>query len=104
MKQRTSPKPRHGQNSGTPEGEGLPPITAVPSAVKRMLTYQIERAMAQQDISSARLAQLMHTSRASVMRLLDPQNPSVTLQTIERVSQVLGKKLHLILDDQEGVV
>lgn len=80
-----------------------PTVTLRPSAqvtsgnTKRMLVYQIERALAKTDVSRAQLAVLMKTSRAAVNRLLDPENTSITLQTVEKVSQVLGKKLHLFL-------
>ena len=35
----------------------------------------------------------MKTSRASLDRLLDPANRPVTLGTLERAAQALGKKL-----------
>ncbi|MCC7474055.1 MAG: hypothetical protein IT425_01560 [Pirellulales bacterium] len=35
----------------------------------------------------------MKTSRSALDRLLDPNNPSVTLQTLERAAQALGKRL-----------
>jgi antitoxin HicB len=39
----------------------------------------------------------MHTSRAALDRLLDPDNDSVTLQTMVRAANVLGKTLRLSL-------
>ena len=82
----------------------VPLSIALPSAAKRMLAYQIERALAQQSIPRSRLAQMLGTSRAAVNRLLDPENRSVTLQTIERVTQILGKQVHIFIKDQDGVV
>jgi hypothetical protein len=32
-------------------------------------------------------------------RLLDPTNPSVTLQTLQKAAQVIGKRLRLALVD-----
>jgi len=42
----------------------------------------------------------MKTSRASLARLLDPENTSVTLSTMERAARVVvGKRLRLDLVD-----
>lgn len=43
--------------------------------------------------SKSALAKQMHTSRAAVDGLLDPASPSVTLLTLERAAQVLGRRL-----------
>ena len=43
------------------------------------------------------LAKLMNTSRSSLDRLLDPDNPSVTLVTMESAAIALGKKLKIQL-------
>ncbi len=70
-----------------------------PRAVKRMIAYQIQREMARQDCSRASLAKQMGTSRAAINRLLDPENESVTLQTLERAAEVLGKKLEVYFSE-----
>ncbi len=69
------------------------------SSVKRMLSYQVEREMARQGMTRARMAELMGTSRAALNRLLDPDNDSVTLQTMENAAQILGKRLQIFLND-----
>ncbi|MBF6593277.1 MAG: XRE family transcriptional regulator [Thermaceae bacterium] len=66
-------------------------------AAKRVLAFQLEQEMVRQNLSKTAMAQQMGTSRAAVNRLLDPDNPSVTLQTLERAAAVLGKKLRLEL-------
>jgi DNA-binding Xre family transcriptional regulator len=66
-------------------------------AVKRVLAYQIEQLMISQNLSKTVMAQRMNTSRAALNRLLDPANPSVTLQTLERAASVLGKRLQVVL-------
>ena len=63
------------------------------TAVKRVLAHQIEKEMADRHISKTALASMMQTSRSSLDRLLDPDNPSVTLLTLESVALALGKKL-----------
>jgi antitoxin HicB len=66
-------------------------------AVKRVLAYQIAELMKQKSISKSEMAQLMKTSRSALERLLDPENNSVTLVTMERAAHVLGKELRLVL-------
>jgi len=39
----------------------------------------------------------MKTSRAPVDRLLDPDNPSATISTLERAATALGRKLRVEL-------
>lgn len=62
-------------------------------AHKRVLTWQIENAMQAQHITQREMAKRMQTSRSSVHRLLDPNNPSVTLGTIDKAASALGMKL-----------
>jgi len=50
------------------------------TAIKRVIAYQIEKEMAERQISKSTLARMMRTSRSSLNRLLDPENPSVTLR------------------------
>lgn len=66
-------------------------------AIKRVIAFQIERLMEQQQLTKREMAERMATSRASLNRLLDPSNPSVTLQTLERAAAALGKRLRLEL-------
>ena len=65
------------------------------TALKRVLAYQIRQEMELRHISKAALARMMNTSRSSVDRLLDPNNSSITLLTLENVAVALGKKLKL---------
>ena len=48
-------------------------------------------------ISKTELAKRMKTSRAALDRLLDPNNQSATLQTLERAAVALGKRLKIRL-------
>ena len=66
-------------------------------AVKRVLAYQINELMKEKMISKAEMARRMKTSRAALKRLLDPENSSVTLQTMDKAAQSLGKHLRLTL-------
>ena len=66
-------------------------------ALKRVIAYQIKKEMEKRQISKSALARMMNTSRSSLARLLDPENPSVTLLTLENVALALGKKLKIQL-------
>ncbi len=69
---------------------------------KRMLSYQIEREMARQSISRVDMAKRMNTSRAALNRLLDPENNSVTLQTIESAAAALGLTMTITMKNEDN--
>jgi antitoxin HicB len=64
-------------------------------AIKRVIAYQLEKEMKAQNITKTKMAQMMQTSRTVVNRLLSPDNSSLTLNTIESATRVLGKKLSI---------
>ena len=66
-------------------------------AIKEVLAWQIVEAMKAQHISRSRLAKQMNTSRSQIGRLLDPKDGNVTLATLQRAAQVVGRKLRLEL-------
>jgi hypothetical protein len=47
------------------------------TAIKRVLTRQVEAAMNEKHFSKAEMARRMHTSRAALDRLLDPEYEAV---------------------------
>jgi antitoxin HicB len=51
--------------------------------------------MKAQKITKTKMAEMMNTSRAVVNRLLNPDNTSLTLNTLELATKVLGKKLNI---------
>jgi DNA-binding Xre family transcriptional regulator len=62
-------------------------------AVKRVVAFQIQQLMAEKNMSKTNMAKKMGTSRSSLSRLLDPTNMSVSLKTLEKAANSLGKKL-----------
>ncbi|MBC8378261.1 MAG: XRE family transcriptional regulator [Planctomycetes bacterium] len=62
-------------------------------AVKRVIAFQLEQEMKAKNLSKAAMARNMKTSRAALDRLLDPENPSVTLLTLENAALALNKTL-----------
>ena len=67
------------------------------AAIKRVLARQIEHAMKEKQLSKAEVARRMHTSRAAQDRLLDPQNDSVTLNTLYKAAAAVGRQVRLEL-------
>ncbi len=67
-------------------------------AVKRVVAYQLGEMMKSQGLSRTEMARRMKTSRASLERLLDPDNASVTLLTLERAARALGMRVKIELD------
>jgi len=66
-------------------------------AVKKLISYQLLQALKDEGMSKTELAARLHTSRAALDRLLDPNNDAVTLQTLKRAAAVLGKRIKLEL-------
>ena len=66
-------------------------------AVKRVLAFQIKEMMEAQNLTKAEMARRMRTSRAALERLLDPENRSITLNTMDKAARSLGKRLQLVL-------
>jgi len=70
-------------------------------AVKRLLGWQLEQAMREQQITKQAMAKELHTSRSQLDRLLNPQNASVSLETIARAAKVLGKRITIHIVDRK---
>ena len=68
-------------------------------ATKRVISYLIEKLMKEKSITVTEMARRMNTSRSSVSRLLDPENKSITLNTLGQASKALGKKLRITLEN-----
>jgi antitoxin HicB len=66
-------------------------------AIKEVIAWQIEQAMAAGKLSRKRLAERMGTSRSQVSRLLDPTDGNVTLETLQRAASVVGRKVRIEL-------
>ena len=59
-------------------------------AIKRVIVRQLDALMRDQGLTKSALAKRMHTSRAQLDRLLDPENESVTLATLTRAAPSLS--------------
>jgi antitoxin HicB len=63
------------------------------AAIKR----QVAAAMQQKGLTKVEMARRMHTSRAALDRLLDPENGAVTLGTLQKAAAVVGRQVRLEL-------
>jgi antitoxin HicB len=66
-------------------------------AIKRILAWQLEKAMREQKMTKIEMARRMGTSRAHLDRLLDPDNARVQLDTVERAAAAVGRRIRLEL-------
>jgi antitoxin HicB len=66
-------------------------------AIKRVIARQLDALMQNQGLTKSTLAKRMKTSRAQLDRLLDPDNESVTLATLARAAQAVGRNLRMEL-------
>jgi antitoxin HicB len=66
-------------------------------AIKRVIARQLDALMQDQGLTKSNLAKRMRTSRAQLDRLLDPDNESVTLGTLTRAAQAVGRQLRMEL-------
>ena len=62
-------------------------------ALKRVVSFQLQSIIDQEQVTKSQLASLMKTSRTSVNRMLDPENPSLTVASLGKVAAALGRKL-----------
>ncbi|HZK79745.1 MAG TPA: helix-turn-helix transcriptional regulator [Humisphaera sp.] len=63
------------------------------TAIKFKIAYELEKAMGEQKMSKAQMAKRLKTSRTGIDRLLDPDNTSITLNTMAKVANLLGKRI-----------
>ena len=71
-------------------------------AIKRVLAWQLARAMHKKKKTKRELAKELHTSRSQLDRLLDPENITVSLGTISRAAKALGKRVIIRIADAKA--
>jgi antitoxin HicB len=74
-------------------------VEADAAALKRVLAWQVQQAMAEKKLTRSAMAREMRTSRTVVARLLDPRDQAVTLRTLVKAADVLSKRIRLELAD-----
>lgn len=68
-------------------------------AIKRVIVWQLDESMKRAKLTKADLAKQMSTSRSALDRLLDPDNPSLTLGSLAKIAVALGKRVRVELVD-----
>ena len=66
-------------------------------AIKEVVAWQLAEAMTAKNLTKAKMAELMQTSRSQLDRLLDPEHEGVTLETLQRAAQIVGRTLRIEL-------
>ena len=66
-------------------------------AIKEVLAWQIDQAMKARKISRKSMAERMGTRRSQISRLLGPTDGNVTLVTLQRAAELLGRSVRLDL-------
>ncbi len=66
-------------------------------AVARVLAWEVNKYLAEHNTTKTAFAKALETSRMQVNRLTDPEDTSVSLNTMAKVAEVMGKKLELRL-------
>ena len=67
------------------------------AAIKAVIARQLASEMKKRKITKKRMAELMKTSRAQVDRLLDPDNGSATIETLQRAARIVERELRMQL-------
>ena len=67
------------------------------AAIKAVFSRQLVNEMKKKKITKPRMAELMKTSRAQIDRLLDPDNGSATIESLQRAARIVGRELRLQL-------
>jgi len=76
--------------------EGVP-VEFQAKAIKKVIAWQLAEAMRERKLSRNRLAMLMRTSRTQVNRVLDPTEGNVTIETLQRAAEIVGRRVELQL-------
>jgi antitoxin HicB len=80
-------------NSFLQEEEILVEVQAM--AMKRVISLQLQKIIKEEKINKSQLAKKMQTTRASLDRILDPDNSSLTVKSIGRAAAALGRKVEI---------
>jgi len=64
-------------------------------ALKRVIAMEVADIMKHEHLTKTAVAKAMETSRSQLDRILDPKFTGVTLETLDRVAQALGKRMNI---------
>lgn len=67
------------------------------AALKRVISWQLAETMKRQNVTKKDLAERMHTSRTVIDRVLDENDPGMTLTTLANAARALGQRVEVRL-------
>jgi len=67
------------------------------AAIKFKIARDLKKVMGERHMTKADVARRLKTSRTGVDRLLDPDNTSITLNTMAKVAHLLGKRIEFAM-------
>lgn len=73
---------------------------ATEHAVKAVFAWQLNETRKARGLTKKQFAELLGTSRTQLDRVLDPGNDGVTIETLKKAAQILGKRVRLELVDE----
>jgi antitoxin HicB len=71
--------------------------SAKTAAVKEAIAFRLAQEMKDKKISKRKMAAGMHTSRSQLDRILDPEDLGVTLLSLQKAAEHLGKRIEIDL-------
>lgn len=66
-------------------------------ALKRLLVLQIQDVITESQLTKVKIADRLNTSRSQLDRLLDPDNTTISLDSLNRLANAVGKRLRVEL-------
>ena len=89
--------PNHGTSLEDVLNEDGHLAAATALAVKRVIAWQLQEEMERRKLTKTAMARKMETSRRQLDRVLNPEDGNVTLETLQRAANAVGRSLRLEL-------
>ena len=72
------------------------------NALKRVIAFELKKAMEQRGITKSEMAKMMRSSRSALDRILDPKNESATLNSITKAFAVVQKEIRFTIKNKSN--
>ena len=66
-------------------------------AIKRVIAFLLQQKIDNGSMTKSEMADALETSRSGLNRILDPENTSITLNTLAKAADLTGKKINITL-------
>lgn len=71
----------------------------VNGACRKVIAHLVANYMERDGLTKTEMAARMQTSRQALARLLDPDGPGLTIDTLERAAHAVGKRVKIEFED-----